>query len=517
MIPRLHAQSTDSRRHLTWTDTDNEPPLWPFDGQRRLRKLRVLIDADAWPAVASGKFTLNEILAGLLTDPSVEFWRYRDNGPPDELAFTTENADQVPPGWVDVSPHGELSFGDGMLDVRVGSGPGSERLASFDRGLIHMVAGPIASQSSADDSDVRQRLLDGRAATVAVAINADIFITTRDHLLKSDRFVLNCRMTSVAEGIAIVGLYLRAQDRPTIYRHFDFNGQVTSGTHEFYWVGACGCLPWSWRWRSVFRKQSELRGEGGWIYEAESVISRLSQALQARDRVHIALNRSRSNSSNDDVASSFDILALMLLAALDAAAAAISLLYGLPGRDNPSFGNANWIKEAEKVCRPITEIFRKGSDGWRMLCALKVLRNTIHHAALSPLMIQDGERPHDRLAIRLPKSYGRELRHYFEKLGGMKSWGVRHITDEFSFADPGILTDRLLSATIHYLNNVMEVLPIERLEGINVSSDDIAPPKAERNTPFHPWSPAYMNSIRWQLAVDPFIPESLVADGRDQN
>ena len=506
LIPRLFPQSIDSRRRLSWTETCGEPPLALFDGHRHLRKLRVLLDADLWPTAESGQFTMAEVLAGLLSHPSVELWRFSDDGPPPALLSNSADDGEVPPGWAEIFPRGDLSFGDGVLDVRVGL----ERGVAFykaDRGLMHLVASRVPDESG-ENADNRRRLLDGRAATVAVAVDADLFITGRDHLLSSDRHLSSCRFASVAEGIAIVGLYLRQQHQPVIYRHFDFNGQVNAGRHEFYWAGARDCLPGSWRWLSVFDKQSKVKGDDSAYYAAESAVARVQQALEARDRIHVAMNGSRSNSSNDEMASGFDILALMLLAALDAAAAAISSLFGLPANDNPTFGNKKWIKEAGMVCEPVTDLFRDGSDGWRVLKALKILRNTIHHAALTTIAVQDADNPRDRLAIRLPRSFERELHHYFNHLGGLESWGVRHVADGLSFADPAVLADRLVAAVVHFLNRVMESLPVESLSGVMVSPDETVPRSVGQDTPYEAFSPSYLNCIRWQLAVDPFITPS---------
>jgi hypothetical protein len=57
-----------------------------YAGRKRFRRLRLMVDADLLGETQGGEAPASGIVGGLMDHPLLEVFRYRDGGPPIELA-----------------------------------------------------------------------------------------------------------------------------------------------------------------------------------------------------------------------------------------------------------------------------------------------------------------------------------------------------------------------------------------------------------------------------------------------
>jgi len=138
-----------------------------------------------------------------------------------------------------------------------------------------------------------------------------------------------------------------------------------------------------------------------------------------------------------------------------------------------------------------------GTPGQNTLTVLRLLRNTVHGAALQAIAFEEWMRRQESL-VTVPVDDEPEVIAAIAALGGEEAWGLRRIVSHAVHIDPGALVDALFPAVINLLNDLMDRTPLEGLDGVNLTTENSQPPPPNpKNTGM--WDEWVRTSIRWQF------------------
>lgn len=287
MMPRLRLAQHNRPGGQSWPSFDERQSTPLFLGRQQYRKLVVLLDADVLQGLDMSTSSKKYLLGGLLTLDVIECLRYADEGPPADVPRHEDRfMGEVVPGWVVLSPDDGLGYrsartatGDEIGDYAViGNAPDVAE---------HDTRTPAYGELAAADA-AAQRRADVLAAMVANAIQVDLFITRRPYLhAMSWNAADGVTFADIDDALAVIGLYLRAQNQYVTSRNPQGGGSSTMNRGLFFWVGTRELLPSAWRWLSAFVQHSTRGGDDSLLYLGQSVLRRVERALQVRDEVHV--------------------------------------------------------------------------------------------------------------------------------------------------------------------------------------------------------------------------------------
>jgi hypothetical protein len=497
-----NAQDVIARLNLT-QPLQQQSPSWPpqaedgtslFVGRPPFRKLSVLADATVIDDFDASQFTPGLILAGLLTHDFIECFRYSDTGPPPEIPRKQiEPIGEVVPGWAVVSPP-DIAYG--VRDIRVSDG-----IRTKDTGImgdaIKVAARDVATPVYADmepNAAAQRRTRDAIAAQTAENIGSDLFLTNRPYL-RSVRWSLARGVTPLlqAEALPFVSLYLRAQGQFIIFRSTDGRSTHTINRGLFYWVGTRELLPAAWRWFNACVQHSIAQNDDSLLLLGQSVLMRVTRALQERDKVHVALNQPQNNDVADGALSALDVCLLLLMGAVDASARVVHRILRLSGNaHSAAWQHDQWLQKVLTAAPAFARIIGAGTTGRHALTILTTLRNSVHGEALQPLAVRN-ERDPLRTAVGIPARDEPVLLAAVAALGGELAWGIEQVIPGRFHADPGILLERLFPLLLDLMNSIMEATPVEKLSGVALGPSHRDPPHGP------PFDERARLSIRWQL------------------
>jgi hypothetical protein len=475
VIARLDLDGVASHHPARWPDPPQRCPRSPFQARRPLRKLRVLVDVDALADDGTDPWSARRLLTGLLRHPFVQVCRYSDAGPPADVAVheVRFGADKAR-GWVtpvddpNMDP-GSFWYSDGEQLTFTGY------LPSNADWIAQTVTDAYADRDPGRAAEQRQR--DGVAMALAWAIGPDLFITARPHLLALGAKGRGLTVCDVTGALALLGLYMRAQDDYRIW--FDPDGQFHFDLGEdffYFWVAARDLLPAAWRWVTACSRHVEGATDDTLRYLALSLLERMVQVLKNRDAVHRALNQPHTHGRGDDAIDAFETALTMLMAALDITAVVAHQVLGLTGSTSYAGWQSNgWIPRVSAVAPALAAVVAPGTPARDALTVLQHLRNSIHGVALHGTGVQDGGQSR-RMLMGLPRAKQTELITAITALGGQAHWGVEVLHPNDVHADPGVLLDRLLPHLCDLLNAVMRETPVQTLPNVTLTPADLIPP-----------------------------------------
>lgn len=84
----------------------------------------------------------------------------------------------------------------------------------------------------------------------------------------------------------------------------------------FYLTATHELLPTIWRWFGAREQHAEATNDESLLYLAAAVFRRVSRALQARDRVHFAVNAPHTSESGEDALDAIDQMLMLLMGAV---------------------------------------------------------------------------------------------------------------------------------------------------------------------------------------------------------
>lgn len=497
-------------RDAEWPDSPNRVGEI-FEPRHAYRKIKVVVDGH----VLKGDYIENTelckelLLENLLGADIIETYRYADKRPPVEIKplkiekhkWVLKNDTYV--GWVVAH----------QFDETIGFWPITYATSEKSFGST-FVEGDIIKYIKDDDRSeayreldrferARRRKSDMLALEVAAhGIEADIFITDREYLLNSTSKLVDSRdvtIVSIEDAIPLLSLYLRAQGvyrlpMPTSGVNLTFNRGL------FYWVGTRALLPESWRWFSACVYHSDGIGDDKLLGLGGSTLSRVQRAIEARDRVHVALNRKTNNDINDDALGNLDHVLTLLMGAVDASARVAHYVLGIAGNEHDAGWQrkGSWLKKVRIEEPKLADLFIDNSSNWHTLEILRLLRNSVHGEALQGVTLQaDGETD---TVMRFPKKDEAAILNSMDALGGREVWGYRPFAPGYDNIRPGLLVDRLTEECIKLINNIMQATPVERLSHIEKANIQNKPPAEKPGSgvldTFSEWN---QKAIKWQL------------------
>lgn len=480
MIAGLTRLGPAMRRVPEWPEEPRATRPRPlFEVRPALRKLAVVADNDL--LAASGEeigVTRAELLTGLLTHPYVKLLRYRDEGPPGGL---TPDGD-APGGWACLLPPDTV----GGWDLLYAYSSGEQVYTGVSRAAAEYArndTGPDVYRDRPADAAADQRERDSLAVDVAIAAEADLFVTERPYLFANWKVhVPGVTLCRVPEALAMVGLYLRSQHEFLLWR--TANGlSLAANEGLFYQIGAVALLPEQWRWGAALGQE----GSDALAGLSSALRLRIVRALRTRDNFHRALNLPQERDAVRTVLMELDTLLVMLMGAVDASARFIHVLLAPGGRQHEVGWRRSWRTRLTGQNRPLADLFDDGEPLADVLTILGRLRNTVHERAIEAVtrtngLVQDAP-------ISLPAQSEQEILACMDNLGGQAAWGAGPGTGATVVIDPGRFVERLFPEVVRLLNTVMATTPSAYVHG--------EPPRP--NSGNHWYSERNQLSVSWQL------------------
>lgn len=423
-------------RDPVWPDFKAKGPSTVFSPRPPLRKLVVVIDNDL--LTSQLRSNRDSLLDGLLSHQYVEVFRISDDGPAADADWrSAESGAKYVPGWLvigDPSDAGNIPLIQATSDAKcisrralIGNAP--ELAAADPHSTVYSERG--------EDEAAEQRVRDVRALEAVQEAEADLFITTRPYLHTFTwRIAREVVIATPEQALPLVSLYLRRQG--IFLTHNSLDGRATYSFNKglFYWVGTRDLLPAGWRWFSACVQADEERDE--LVNLGQSLFQRVQRALQERDAALWALNRPQNNDTADDALGSLDNVLLSLMAAVDVTARVAHRSLGLDGSEyRAGWQNKRWLKKVEAVDPGLAAIVGPDSQGSNTLEVLRLLRNSIHGAALQPLAISTHPAKRDATLVGLPSADAQQLLDAMDALGGRSAFGLRILLPDRIHAEPG--------------------------------------------------------------------------------
>ena len=425
--------------------------------------------------------------------------RYADDGPPPGTPVDSRSTTiRAYPGWVYVHeplpPGGApMASGSAILGTANGwslsgfMGNAGELAAADTRGSFYAHLG---TQEAA-----AQRRRDVTAAQVAdQALHADVFVTERPYLLgTSMRPARQTVICSVAEATALIGLYLRTQGE------FVVADRLHYGRGLFYLVGARALLPSGWRWFAACVEHSSASGDNGLLDIGESMLRRVTRALVVRDEVHAGLSRPQNHDEADEILAGVDEICTLLMGALDAAARVAHRTLGLPADQEFGAGwqktrRGGWLSQIGAAEPALAERVAPGSGGQAVLEVLRLLRNTVHGAALRSMQ-QRASGSAAQTMILVPDDGQTAIEAAIAATHSAEDWGLQR-TGSWLVLDPGRVVEQLFRLIVPLLDALLRLTPVERLAGVFVTEENSSPP-----TDDSAFAPEALEAIVWQLGL----------------
>jgi hypothetical protein len=482
-------------RDHTWPDFEAKGPSTVFSPRPPLRKLVVVIDDEL--LATQPQSNRGSLLAGLLSHQYVEAFRISDDGPAAHADWrTAESGTKYVPGWLvigDASEAGNIPLIQATSDAKcvsrralIGNAP---ELAAAD-------PNSTAYSERGEDEAAAQRVRDVRALEAAREAEADLFITTRPYLHTFTwQFAREVVIATPEQALPLVSLYLRRQGIFLTYRSPDGTATHSFNRGLFYWVGTRDLLPSGWRWFSACVHADEERDALTDL--GQSLFQRVQRALQNRDAALWALNQPQNNDTADDALGSLDNVLLGLMAAVDVAARIAHRTLGLDGSEyKAGWQYKRWLKKVEVAAPALAAVVGPDSQGINTLEVLRLLRNSIHGAALQPLAISTRPTQRDATLVGLPSADAQRLLNAMDALGGRSAFGLRILLPDRIHADPGKLLDAIFAGAVNLLDQLMRETPVERLAG-TLQSSDTGPPQDDDI-----FGEEQRESIRLQLGLE---------------
>jgi hypothetical protein len=263
-------------------------------------------------------------------------------------------------------------------------------------------------------------------------------------------------------ALPLISLYLRTQGRYLTYYASDGSGETYAPTRGmWHWMAAREVMPASARWSQGLIAHATSANLDVLSFLVQSVMQRTSRALQYRDVLHAALNRRQNMATAEEALAALDVILIMLMGAVDAAARAVdhALEMGNPGHV-VGWQKTKWHKALEAKVPTLAATVDQDTENNAALTILRLLRNCIHGEALQFINVVESNPRQHRTVVGLPTDQQAPVIAAMERLGGTAVWGVDEVAPSRFFVDPGALTDRLMPLIFTFLDATMAELLI---------------------------------------------------------
>ena len=460
--------------------------------------MRVMLDDELLMSEPSGGWSWQELLAGLLSHRDVSLLRYSDDGPPrDAPTMSTFSGDDFAIGWMQASLAPAGGFASHTLKWSDGETASDAAIVGNAVEHARRDTRTYAYASMQADQAMASRAADVVAACAAREFKADIFITTREYLHATTWPVGDgTAFCTPREALALVSLYVRSRGEFLVWENGRVHVRLSKGL--YYLVGARAMLPAGWRWYSAMEAHDRQHGLDDLTYLGAAVFQRVTRALQARDDVARALSQLQNADVAEDAALGLDTCLISLMGALDAAARIAHRVLKLGGSQRAAgWQSPEWRAKVTARCAGLGAVVEVGSPGAQVLTVLSKMRNSVHGEGLRASALRRSSELEQTL-VGLPKADQGAVEEAVESLGGLSEWGFRKLVPNELHADPHLLLEKLLPATLVLLDSLMAATPVERLPNYAPLGEDAFPPKNDQESAF---GPRHRDSVRWQLGL----------------
>ncbi|WP_445996913.1 hypothetical protein ACUWEX_01690 [Okibacterium fritillariae] len=421
------------------------------DGARR--KLIIVIDIDTIDLV-SGVTVETMLLAGQLGDENIDSYRYSDGGAPsDASTLTTRFWGSAPIGWLEVTPDEEpdalrthgISWCDGEL-IHDGA-IGGETAAALGMNIAQVRGEDLKFESTPDSVLV----------AACAEMGADILVTSRAGLasLRSD-FARNLTIVGVDPAVALVGLFLRS--RGIYLQAATPNITVKTSKTNFYQSSALLFLPDHIELLHRVQIQADDKGLPQLKELAGAAFSRISRCIERRDQVWRLIDQPPTIDTGEDIAATMETLLTYLMGTLDAMARLLHIVYSLRGElHHVGWQKATWSSELRRNGLSIWETVYGHPSHPHALTVVRLLRNSIHAEGLASVAFRQRGKIAE-LRLMIPRKDGRPIMAAASLVSPLSGWGLQELASGEFIADPGLIVERTILATIEFVADVEAAL-----------------------------------------------------------
>lgn len=315
-----------------------------------------------------------------------------------------------------------------------------------------------------------------RLAAVAEEIGADALATADPLLLdhRHDPMLARANVRSVAETVALVGLFLRSRDDYTVWPEYP----LTYGRSGYYWGLARALLPAAWRWFSACVDSTHHGGPVQVQALGEAAIRRVDRALRCRDTVHIEVAKANSRDAPEQALFFLDSLLVAFGGAFDAVARVAHLGYGLPGKLRyASWRKPWWLKELAGADGGLADRMAPGGDGADALELAANLRNCLHGEALGVVTVRSGG-GEGRTLVTVPADEADAVRAVLDRHPPATSFGIQKRSSGLALR-PEVLCEALVPWGVETVDGLMAASDVTRLPGVSSQGLWTGPPSDE--------------------------------------
>lgn len=485
-MKRFNLDRQSNNPHIEWPDNPSGDSQL-FLARNSLRKLVVMCDADVLPDTSTsstGVMTTERQLESILALPLIKrFFFAGGNLPGDVTPTRMVGSTSLHQDWIVLDPGSQEGNWCAVYPIENGYAMGGVL------GNAPVIAANDGSSGAYDDlppeDAAHRRHDDALACQIAgQGLGADLFITNRPYPLRREGFIrAGTTVCTAEEALGLIGLYLRTQGDFHLWKGFSFNRGL------FYWVGTREILNQAWRWFHACVQHSGAAGDDSLMLLGGSLLQRFDRALEQRDKVLVSLSQPQNNDLRDDALHGIDVILLYFMAAVDVAARVAHRTLQISGDEyTASWQNkrrGGWWEKVNAAEPQLAAVVGSGTTGADVLTVVRLLRNSVHGAALQGVAYVEGSQPQQTL-VGLPADQEADLLAAMDRLGGRSSWGANSVLPGRTHVDPASVLDRLFEYVPTLLNELMEKTPVEQLQGVAITPADCLPPTGEISNPFSP-------------------------------
>jgi hypothetical protein len=316
-----------------------------------------------------------------------------------------------------------------------------------------------------------------RLAGVAEEVGADALATADPLLLehRHDPMLARSNIRSVAETIALVGLFLRSRGDYTVWPEYG----LTYGRGGYYFGLARELLPAAWRWFSACVAAHHQGGLPRVQGLGEAAMRRVQRALRCRDAVYIEVAKLESRDAADEALFYLDSLLVALGGAFDAVARTAHLTYGLPSKKfrSASWRRPWWRADLAGADPRLAERMAPHTDSADALALIAALRNCLHGEALGTMTVAHSG-GQGRTLVTVPADEAGEVRAVLDRHPQASSFGIEDRDGRLRLR-PEILCEALVPWAVETLDGLMAATDVTRLPGVSPGGLMAGPPSEE--------------------------------------
>ncbi|MCX6399271.1 MAG: hypothetical protein NTX33_04975 [Propionibacteriales bacterium] len=475
----------------------------PISGSR---PLRILFDETSTADWRAGNSEASALLRSLAKAGAIESLNYSDDGPPaTALRLPSLHNDGAVAGWalaarVDDPSRPQLShevtyaIGDSIRLSAISGDVGRADRVQSDRTYSHL----------SEEDAARERGLASVAYGTALAVKADLLVTTRPFLTRNLWFSGQGTVSASPEvAIALIGQFLRSRS-DFLVRLPNLPSQsvlARTGKGTFYWIAARALLPSGWSWQDQCRVHDEVDGSADLGTLALSVFQRVSRCLVARDSARWLDYMPATNDVIDDLMSTLDVILVNLVGAYDAVARVANKLLAIDARGNQvGWQKSGWLDQVRRRSALLAAIIERGTPEADLFEVLRLLRNTVHEVPLQPLgqISSWGEIASGGTAMRLPRRDSQRIVEILNRRGWSDTFGLDDWDEAGVLISPIRVIEHLIPAAVRTLNQMMAVQLISP-----TSAETSLGAVAFRGDPTHElFSPRVQQDVLMQFGLD---------------